>query len=454
MTHAEAMQFWFGRVNYEQRSPRFGDFKLERMHGLLRLLGEPQQRYRIVHVAGSKGKGSTAALVASILQQEGYRTGLFTSPHLVHVEERFRVAGAPIGRSELTALLREVEEATRRAPGLERELTFFEIATAVGLLHFARRRADLAVLEVGLGGRFDSTNVCRPVVAALTSISLDHTQVLGTTLTDIAREKAGIIKPGRPTVSGVGGAEARAVIRDVCRQRGSRLVEIDTDFSYRHVPARIAADRQRPAQVQVTTRQRCWPALELALIGAHQAANAAVALAVVEELQRQGLAIGDRAVAAGLAQVRWPARLEIVGHRPLQVLDCAHNVASAQALVAALGESFSLSAGGRRLLIFAGSRDKDLAGMLAVLAPHFDRLYLTRFQTNPRSASSEELMELLPRDKRSRAVLCSGALDAWRQASTEAAVADLICATGSVFLAGEMRALLCPEQATALDGSP
>jgi dihydrofolate synthase/folylpolyglutamate synthase len=447
MTYAEAMQFWFGRINYEHRSPRFGDFKLDCMRALLRLLGNPHERLRIVHVAGSKGKGSTAALIASILRQEGYRTGLFTSPHLVHVEERFQVDGTNISAAELTALLEEVREASLVRPALERELTFFEVATAVGLLHFVRRRVDVAVLEVGLGGRFDSTNVCRPMVAVITSISYDHTQMLGNSLASIAREKAGIIKPGRPTVSGVRGDEAQTVIRATCRQRGSPLVELDTGFHYEDTPALVRQYEERPARVQITTRRRSWPAQELGLIGAHQAANAALAVAVIEELSQQGVAASDRAVAAGLAHVRWPARLEVLGRRPLVLLDCAHNVASAQALAEALLTSFPLLTGGRarRLLLFAGSRDKDLAGMLAVLAPLFARLYLTRFQSNPRSVPPEQLTTLLPAEQQANAVPCATTAEAWQRIRQDATEDDLICATGSVFLAGELRALLCPD---------
>jgi dihydrofolate synthase / folylpolyglutamate synthase len=445
MTYAEALQFWFARINFEQKLPRFGDFKLERMLSLLRLLGDPHERLRIVHVAGSKGKGSTSALLASILRCAGYRTGLFTSPHLVRVEERFRVDGTEITPTELAALLGEIHGVCQRRPGLEQELTFFEIATAVCLLFFVRRRVEVAVLEVGLGGRFDSTNVCRPLVAVITSISLDHTQILGTTLASIAREKAGIIKPGRPVVSGVSEAEARAVIRAACRQRAAPLREVGTDFHYEHEPALIGPALERPARVRVTSRGSAWPALELGLIGAHQAANAALAIAAIEELRRQGLSIGSQAVAQGLAQVSWPARLEILGRRPLVLLDCAHNVASARALMAALLASFPLAAPGRRLLLFAGSRDKDLAGMLAELEPYFARIYLTRYEQNARFVSPEQLLEMLPAARRADATCCATSAAAWQCVRQEARADDLICATGSVFLAGELRALLCPE---------
>ena len=220
MTYEQAIRFWFDRVNYEQRSPKPSDLKLDRMRALLARLGDPQQYLRIVHVAGSKGKGSTSAMLAAILRRAGYRTGLYTSPHLCRVEERIQVDGAAISAEELAVLMEDlrpaVEALDARRPAGTAGVTFFEIATALGLLHFIRRRVEAAVLEVGLGGRFDATNVCSPLVAVLTSISYDHQQQLGNTLASIAREKAGIVKPGRPTVSGVRAPEARAVIEDDC----------------------------------------------------------------------------------------------------------------------------------------------------------------------------------------------------------------------------------------------
>lgn len=443
MTYAEASRFWFGRVNYEQKSPQFGDFKLERMRQLLEHLGNPHHRLRIVHIAGSKGKGSTSALLASILHEAGYRVGLFTSPHLVRVEERIQVDRQPIGPAELAALMDDIRAAA--PPALERALTFFEIGTALGFLHFVRRRVDLAILEVGLGGRFDSTNVCEPMLSVITSISFDHTQILGDTLGKIAFEKAGIIKPGRPTISGVRNPEARGVIERICRERGSALAQLDADFHFTHEPALIEAARECWPRVRVTTAKRAWPELTLGLIGAHQACNAALALAAVEELIAQGMPIGANAAAAGLARVQWPARLEIMGRRPLVLLDCAHNVASALALREALEQSFPLPGDGRRILIFAGNQDKDLAGMLDVLAPCFERIILTSFRNSQRCAAPEQLAAWVPAQRRGVSVTCPDSLDAWRLARAEAKPSDLICATGSVFLAGELRPVISPE---------
>jgi dihydrofolate synthase/folylpolyglutamate synthase len=454
MTYEEAMQFWLGRVNFEQRTPVVGDFKLERMRHLLALLGNPHRRLRIVHVAGSKGKGSTSAMLASILQRQGYRVGLFTSPHLVTVEERIQVDQRPIAKDELTSLFGEMRE--RADAAFLETLTFFEIGTGLGFLHFLRRGVDLAVVEVGLGGRFDSTNVCDPLVSIITSISLDHMQILGDTLEQIAFEKAGIIKPGRPTVSGVRHPGAKQVIEAICRERGSQLEQINEDFHYTHVPAAIQGSGVRSQEsgvrrssVQITTRARTWPEMTLGLIGEHQARNAAVAVAAIDLLREAGVAIADKAVADGLAQIVWPARLEVLSRRPLVILDCAHNVASAQALAQALDESVTLADGARRLLIFGGNRDKDLAGMLDVLAPRFDRIFLTSFHGNARCLPPEQLAMLLPAEARERVKMCPDAQQAWQLARREASKIDLICVAGSVFLAGELRPVILALQPEA-----
>lgn len=445
MTYEEALAYWYGRINYEVRTPQPSDLKLDRMRGLLRHLGDPHLRVRAVHVAGSKGKGSTAAMLAAILRKAGYRTGLFTSPHLSRVEERIQVDGVAISPPELTTLMTEIQDAasayeSRRTRASEGEApTFFEIVTALGFLHFVRRRVDVAVLEVGLGGRFDSTNVCCPLVSVITSISYDHTRQLGSTLDRIAGEKAGIVRPGVPVVSGVTAAEARPVIEATAARCRAPLQEIERDFRYAYEPGLVGRAGDRASRVQVTTRQRAWPALELHLLGEHQASNAATAIAAVEALGRQGLTIRDAAVAAGLKTVHWPARMEVVSQSPMVVLDCAHNVASAQALVDTLDTSFAPR---QRRLVFAASNDKDLVGMLQVLGPRFEHVHLTSFRNSPRCADPAPLAELL----RGAGVPCtvhpsaSAALAAARQAARPD---DLICVTGSVFLAGELRAELC-----------
>jgi dihydrofolate synthase/folylpolyglutamate synthase len=438
-SYADALRFWFGRVNYEQRMPQASDLKLDRMRALLGRLGNPQDRLRIVHVAGSKGKGSTAAMLAAVLRRAGHRTGLFTSPHLCRVEERIQIDGQSIRPEELTALLAEVRAAMEQ-PGAESlDATFFEIATAMGFLHFAQRQADAAVVEVGLGGRFDSTNVCRPAVAVITSISFDHTQQLGNRLASIAMEKAGIVKPGRPAISGATVSEAREVIERICRERQAPLRQLGVDFHYEYQPGRVDHGADQKPRLRVVTERQTWPVMELNLLGEHQAANAAVAVACVETLRAEGWTVPDAAVAEGLAGVQWPARLEVLGRRPLVVLDCAHNVASAQALVETLQTSFPP---GRRLLVFASSGDKDLAGIFRVLAPHFAHVFLTRYTGSARSAPPEQLAHLLRSGSDVAASTHAAPVEAWQAARAAAGPEDLLCVTGSVFLAGELRPFL------------
>src|SRR5262245_2425150 len=286
MTYEEALAFWYGRVNYERQAAQPGDLKLDRMRALLHRLGDPHDRLRTVHVAGSKGKGSTCAMLASVLRAAGYRTGLFTSPHLVDVRERIQIDGELIAEGELAALMEEIRPAAEALEAEGQPPTFFEVGTALGFLHFRRQRCDVAVVEVGLGGRFDSTNVLTPLVSVVTSISLDHTAILGDQVEKIAFEKAGIIKAGVPVVSGVTDPAAQEVIRRVAAERGAPLTQLGTDFHYRYEPW-SSPDRPWwewgacPNGVQVTTRLREWPVLPVRLAGEHQAANAAVAVACI-----------------------------------------------------------------------------------------------------------------------------------------------------------------------------
>ena len=436
----DARAFWYSLINYEHNLPTPHDLKLDRMRALLARLGNPQDRLRIIHVAGTKGKGSTSAMLAAVLRQAGYRTGLFTSPHLCRVEERFQVDGAPITADELTTLLNEVRQAVAGAP--HPAITFFEAAAAVGFLHFVRRRVNAAIVEVGLGGRLDSTNVCRPVVSIITSISLDHMRQLGDSIAAIAMEKAGIVKTGRPTLSGATAPEARPVVERVCSEHNSPLRQQGVDFHYDYEPGRIGVLKERRPRMRATTRKRVWPWMELKLLGEHQAENAALVVACVEELRSQGWTISDDATAAGLAGAVWPARMEVLGREPLVILDCAHNPASAEALTRTLLTSFPL---GRRLLVFAGSSDKDLAGMFRFLAPHFAHAFLTPYLGSARSTPPEQLAQLWRAAGGSTATLCRAPGEAWDSARQMAAPDDLICVTGSIFLAGEMRPLLVAE---------
>ncbi len=443
--YQDSLDYLYGRLNYERVGMPRGtsELRLGRMRRLLRRLGDPHRSLRIVHVAGTKGKGSTAALLAASLSASGVRTGLFCSPHLHRLEERFRVDGREATADELVALVDAVRPAVDALDATDplyerRGATFFEVTAAMGLLHFARQGAGAVVLEVGMGGRLDSTNVVRPTLAILTTISFDHTRQLGSTLGAIAGEKAGILKRGRPVVSGVRGAEAREAIHRVARLRAARLREVDVDFSYRYHPPEPPLARPTPGRVEVRTWARDWGPLDLPMLGAHQGHNAAVALAALDALGEQGLAIGPEAVARGWAALAWPARVEVIGESPWLVVDGAHNVASARALAETLLSCFPP---GHRTLVFGTTRDKDLLGQLQALLPLADAVVATRYVENPRSVPPEEVAEAVRSLGGPPAHLASDPAEALALARRLAPPSGLICVTGSLFLAAEARAV-------------
>ena len=451
-SYSDALRFLDSRIDYERALTvpyNERDFQLDRMRDLLSRLGNPQQRLKIVHVAGTKGKGSTSAMMACVLTAAGYRTGLYTSPHLDRLEERVVVNGQPCAEAQLAHLvgcIRPVVEqmdhqAARRIPS-ELGPTYFEITTAAALLHFAAAQVDIAVLEVGLGGRLDSTNVCRPLVSVITSISYDHMKQLGDTLTEIAAEKAGIIKPNVPIVSGVIQQEPQQVIAEVARRQGSRLSQSGVDFTWGYHPARDLGSFNSQIRgdidfdIRTPGRERSVRAIELNLHGRHQAANAAVALSALDELAAQGWHIPDQAIRCGLSDVRCPARIEVVSRRPTVVLDSAHNTASVQSLLDTLAESFNCAG---RILIFGTTQDKDVRGMLRLLLPHFEAVVLTRYSSNPRGVPAAELEATAAEISSVPRYLCADASAAWQQACQLATKEHLICITGSFFLAAEMR---------------
>jgi dihydrofolate synthase/folylpolyglutamate synthase len=332
--------------------------------------------------------------------------------------------------------------------------TYFELTTALAWLHFVERAVDVAVLEVGMGGRLDSTNVCQPVVTVVTNISFDHTKQLGNTLALIAGEKAGILKPGVPAISGVLTDEPRQVIERVAREQGCRLVQLGRDFEYVY-RAPLQVDRSALDDSTAMPRidfnfraegQACQvEGLALGLLGQHQGANAALALAVWQELVRLGWRLPEEAVRRGLAEVRWPARIELVRRRPAIIVDSAHNVASITALLETLAESFAAR---RRVLIFATTRDKDLRGMLRLLLPAFETVVFTRYENNPRGVPPEELLALA-RELNIREsslgtsppepIVAPTPAAAWAVVRDRLGPDDLLCITGSFFIAAELR---------------
>lgn len=445
-SYEQALEYLYGRVNFERvdaSSYRVSEFKLDRMQRLLELLGNPQERIPAVHIAGTKGKGSTAGMIASILRESGFRTGLLTSPHLSAFEERFTVDGRLADHATVVRLVKRVAEFVEK---LESEksyggVTFFEITTALGWMHFAEQEIDVAVLEVGLGGRLDATNVCRPEVCIITTISRDHTQQLGHELDSIAAEKAGIIKPGVPVVCGIETGPAREVIERIAGERGAPCFVLGRDFQWQGIGEQ-APQGEHNRLIDYRFSELSRPRVRVPLMGGHQAHNTALALTAVELLRRKGWEISEEALERGLEKTRWPARMEVFSKAPVVVLDSAHNWASAAALVRTLAENFQPRL---RTLIFSASRDKDVPGMLRTLLPHFETVILTRAQNSARSMTPEELQRIV-RSLSGRGVhAVDDPQQAWRLARRWSEPTDLICIAGSIFIAAELREFLVEE---------
>ncbi len=448
--YQERLDFLYGRLNYEWSGmPRLSaELRLGRMRRLLRLLGDPHEGLRIVHVAGTKGKGSTATMFASIFSASGIRTGLFCSPHLHRLEERFTIEGQSATAAELIALTDAVRPAVEELDerwGAEnaRGPTFFEITTAMGLLHFAQQRVGAVVLEVGLGGRLDSTNVVHPDLSVITSISFDHTRQLGSTLGAIASEKAGILKRGRAAVSGVTEDEPRQVIRRIADERHCQLRELGIDFQYEYCPPTKPLSRPAGGEVVVSTWRTQWGSIELSLLGPHQARNAAVTMAGIDLLAEQGWNLTREAVLQGFRGLASPARVEVLGEAPWLVIDGSHNVASAEALAATLLSCFPETP---RTLVFGTTRDKDLHGQLRALLPLFDVLIATRYLDNPRSVPPTEIVEAVQQIDGRTPAIAADATEALALARQLSPREGLICVTGSMFLAAEARALIVKQE--------
>jgi dihydrofolate synthase/folylpolyglutamate synthase len=456
--YQDRLDYLYARLDYERDGmPRsLSDLRIGRMRRLMRKLGDPQLGLRIVHVAGTKGKGSTAAMIAAALSASGVRTGLYSSPHLERLEERYEIDGRAIAEDELIALVDRVRAAVDElgAEGVlprDAGLTFFELTTAMALLHFAERKAGAVVLEVGMGGRLDSTNVVRPLVSVVTSIAFDHMRQLGDTLGAIAAEKAGIFKRRRPAVSGVQEEEPRRAIRRIAAARRCPLREIGVDFDFRAIDPLPPIVRPTAGRVAVKTWRTDWGTLDVPLLGRHQAHNTAVALAALDALAEAdpSLAVGRDAVVRGFAGLKWPARVEVMGESPWLVVDGAHNVASAAALAETLRTSFPETT---RTLVFGTTRDKDLAGQLRALLPLFDAVIATRYARNPRSVSPDEVAAAaLAIDGRAVRVEPDPA-EALATARRLTPPGGLICVTGSLFLAAEVRAIVLGREPTAVAG--
>ncbi len=450
-TYEQAIDFLFGRINYERintESYSTSDFKLDRMRRLLEMMGNPHERIPVVHVAGTKGKGSTCSMLASILTRAGYRCGLYISPHITEFEERITIGGVQPTRLELVGLLNRLLPIIAEMDNLPGRMqpTYFELATALAWQHFIERKADIAVLEVGLGGRLDSTNLCCPLVTVITNISRDHTHVLGSTVQQIAYEKAGIIKPRVPVISGVTHVDALSLIEKICFERNAPLKQILRDFQL----INRQTDDEGHVEIEAKTSEASWSRVPVVLRGPHQATNTMLTLAVIEELRQQKWNINDDDVREGLKSVAWPARVEVVSKHPTVIIDAAHNWESARALVATLNEEKIRR---RRILVFAATKDKDVAGILRQLLPNFDTVILTRYLNNPRGVDLDELGSLVESLSCRQTHFAASPSSAWNLAKSLASRDDMIVITGSFFLAAELRDTIISEANQASDGA-
>ena len=398
----------------ESRGIKLG---LERIGAAAEVRGHPERDMRFVHVAGTNGKGSVATMVESILRAAGYRTGQFASPHLQRYVERVSIGGRPISEREAAQRIEQLRADTRLPP-----LSFFEYTTLLALEAFRDARCDIVVLEVGLGGRLDSTNIVTPEVAVITNISLEHERILGGTLPKIAREKAGVLKPGVPCIVGARGTNVRRAIRARASAVGAPLRWIDRDF----------ASTWNDRSLSVSVGEREWSGLRLGLRGDYQGDNAACALATVVELGERGFEVSDAHVRVGLQRAKWPGRLEWHGGHPAFLFDAAHNVSGCETLAEYLDD---LQFPGRVVLLFGAMRDKDHRRMLAA----FDGRVSRRIYAAPdidRSAQPTRLTKVR------KGTVARSVRDAVARAKRAAGPDGLVVAAGSIFLVSEVRALV------------
>jgi dihydrofolate synthase / folylpolyglutamate synthase len=394
-------------------------FGLKSITGLLSRLGNPQKSYKTIIIAGTNGKGSTAAMTASILHSAGYKVGLYTSPHLVDVRERIVVNGRKISRRDFNQIIVYVKEK------MEQPVTYFEFLTAAAFVYFQNQKVDIAVLEVGLGGRLDATNVCRPLVSVITNIDFDHMAYLGDTLELIAREKAGIIKPKGICLTAAKQKNVLKVLEDTCLRRRANLYCVGYD---------VKIKKQKNDFFTYQGLNRNLKNLKVSLRGEYQKSNAALALAAIEICEKKGFHIDDAAIYAGLQNTRWEARLEVLQEKPLFILDGAHNPAGIDVLCRSLKKAFSYH---RLILIFGALADKDYRRMLGKIVPIASKIILVQIK-GKRAVPLSDLMTTVEK-MGYPAIASENVQQAIIRARTLAGKRDLICATGSFYLAGEVK---------------
>jgi len=437
-TYESALKYLFAQTDYEQMlRVRYNrdTFSLARMRALLKKVGDPHKALRCVHIAGTKGKGSTATMLARMLEACGHRVGLYTSPHLMDIRERIRINGTMITQAALTRYINKMAVHIERMAS--NKPTFFEIFTAIAFMHFADEGVDLGVLETGLGGRLDSTNVVKPMVVGLTSISIDHMHQLGETLEAIAGEKAGVFKAGVPAVSVPQLPAAQSVLKKAASKIKAPLVFTGEgiDFSYRFESSRETGPQTR---VCLTTDRSQFEHLPVPLMGEHQAVNCGLALALLDQLKAQGLKVDDAAAIEGLSAVILPGRMELLRTRPRILADGAHNAASIEALMRAIGQYIPYDS---MVVIFGCAADKDIPGMLDQIIRGADKVIFTAAD-HLRAARPKDLAEAYEERASKTSQVAPNLAEAVHIAHNAVSREDIICITGSFYLVGEAKKLL------------
>ena len=442
MDYKAALAYIEEFIDYE-RSPDFSRqarlYNLNRISLLLELLGNPHDRLQVIHIAGSKGKGSTAALIASVLTQAGYKTGLFTSPHLITPRERCRIDGDLISKADVAFYVEKLKPAIETVSTSEfGRVSFFEIYTALAFSYFADKATDFAVIEVGLGGRLDATNVVTPVATVITPIGLEHTAILGETYTEIASEKAEIIKQKCPLALAPQHPEARTVFEKVASERNAPIVEpknvVGRDCSASSSRLVRNADGLPVAQeFDVETDSESYPQLTMPLLGHHQFINATTAVTAIECLKQKGYIVPKTSVYAGFKNVQWHGRIQRIRSSPIVVLDGAHSPASMEALCSTLRQSFRYD---RVTFIVSLMRDKNLTAIGNIVSQTADFVIATQVLNNPRVMSAEEILDAWE-NTCEKISACSTPEKAITRALSGASPTDLICITGSLYLVGQ-----------------
>ncbi len=439
MTYEEALTYVWGLVNFETKPPEQREpYTLDNIVRLMAQLGNPQERLRVVHVAGTKGKGSTSAMMESVLRAAGYKTGLYTSPHLHDVRERLRINGQSITKE---AFIRLVERIKAESPAVG-AITTFEALTAMAFMWFADSNVDLVVLEVGLGGRLDATNLVTPLVSLITPLALEHTAVLGNTIEEVAAEKAGIIKQNVPIISANQSPAALDVLRDVAAQQNAPFFLASE--CWRAVRNSISLAGQEVDFVQVATTDTLesparYNHITVGLLGQHQIENACLVMATLDVLREKEVRWDDRAIQQGFSDVKWPARVEILQEIPLVICDGAHTEASAQALIRTL-KHLMPTGWSHSTLILGISSNKDFNALLNAFNPIADKIILTR-ATHPRAADPA-ILATYPTLANRQVDVIPKISDALQAALANAGEQELIVATGSLFVAAGARAAM------------